>query len=535
MNSPEIKKELFHAQTVLNNTRYDFQAKYLAVCEIRKRAQTERGQISLKSIIALEETFQNQGILNETQAYFFYREAAGAICEALTASYHDPGHQAAFEALMRLLKATSGRAHRAVSEALGSLPFSIRGPFLENSEVSKCPAITWGDLLNENRLPMTVSGHFVGRSLVSRDRKTHRLLVVKFATQNETPKTLLQEVRWLRHMGQNGCAFGVRFHIPKALGVQKNFFFRLKDAPVKFPPGLGIHSRRFAIAFLAHPDYFNYPNGGESKNQLTAETFFETMCRNAFLFGKLTGQGVIHGAPVPLFHNRVQAARRNDRGRYLWQRAGRLDQWLNSCRYPNFGCSGIRDFEHLASFRGPARRVYGPIGAHLLSLFLVAGSYFRMKNQKMVGLDKQGRPVDARALFDKALLAQVMEGIFHQYYLGFSEHSFKGELPLDTGHLVDRMVDEMGVDRYMEEILRVADQREMTDDAFVRFLKDRNVPEEAISQMKRGLKDITLFTGPHLGGFNQRISIPELIEAVGTMAALCVYGRYRTERLRRKR
>lgn len=31
---------------------------------------------------------------------------------------------------------------------------------------------------------------------------------------------------------------------------------------------------------------------------------------------------------------------------------------------------------------------------------------------------------------------------------------------------------------------------------------------------------------PHSGGFNERISLPELIEAVGTMSALCVLGRY---------
>ena len=50
--------------------------------------------------------------------------------------------------------------------------------------------------------------------------------------------------------------------------------------------------------------------------------------------------------------------------------------------------------------------------------------------------------------------------------------------------------------------------------------------------MKRGAEEITLFTGPHLGGFNQQISIPELIECVGTMAALCIYGRYLKETLK---
>jgi hypothetical protein len=35
------------------------------------------------------------------------------------------------------------------------------------------------------------------------------------------------------------------------------------------------------------------------------------------------------------------------------------------------------------------------------------------------------------------------------------------------------MTEEMGVDRYMEEIFRVADQEDMTDDAFKFFLRQR--------------------------------------------------------------
>ena len=44
--------------------------------------------------------------------------------------------------------------------------------------------------------------------------------------------------------------------------------------------------------------------------------------------------------PIPLFHNRTQRLRRDDQGRYQWFRAGRLDQWLDSCAFPNLGLSG---------------------------------------------------------------------------------------------------------------------------------------------------------------------------------------------------
>jgi hypothetical protein len=38
-------------------------------------------------------------------------------------------------------------------------------------------------------------------------------------------------------------------------------------------------------------------------------------------------------------------------------------------------------------------------------------------------------------------------------------------------------------------------------------------------------RNITLLTGPHLGGFNRPISLPEMIECISTMSALCMEGR----------
>jgi len=149
-----------------------------------------------------------------------------------------------------------------------------------------------------------------------------------------------------------------------------------------------------------------------------------------------------------------------------------------------------------------------------------------MKDPHRVGSEPDGKPVDARELFHKPLLAEIIQGIFHHYYRGFVGNPFRDALPVNFSALAERMVDEMGVDRYMEEILRVPDQQEMTDAAFMDFLLERRVSTEKARQMKRGAADIVLHTGPHLGGFNQQISIPELTQSVGTMAALCIYGRY---------
>ena len=51
--------------------------------------------------------------------------------------------------------------------------------------------------------------------------------------------------------------------------------------------------------------------------------------------------------------------------------------------------------------------------------------------------------------------------------------------------------------------------------------------EEILKNMEKGKRDITLLTGPHLGGFNDRISLPELIRFIETMAALCISGKYK--------
>jgi hypothetical protein len=192
--------------------------------------------------------------------------------------------------------------------------------------------------------------------------------------------------------------------------------------------------------------------------------------------------------------------------------------------------TGLRDFEHLLAFQGPPRGLYQLIGMHLLSLLLVAGSYFRNQDPERVGLDAQGQPVDARNLFDLPLLQQLVEGVFTNYYAGFVGTEYAGTVLFDFEALTMRMIDEMGVDRHMEEVLRVADQVTMDDEQFRDFLRKRGYSQEQAERLERGVDDVLVHTGPHLGAFNSRISLPELIDLVAIAAALCVAGRYWQER-----
>jgi hypothetical protein len=355
--------------------------------------------------------------------------------------------------------------------------------------------------------------------------------VIKLARENESLSSLSGEPHWMEHLRAQSCIFDVRFHVPEAIKIKGNHVFSLYDIPAEMPKETILHPKGYAIGFLADKDYFTYPNDTEKERQLTHEKFSEVMFRNAYLLGSLTSLGIVHSALIPLFHNRVQRERRRDHGFYEWPRAGRLDGWLDSCSYPNLGLTGIRDFEHLIGFKGVSRRLYIHMGTHFLSLLLVAGSYFRNKDRDRIGFDTRGRPIDARDLFDKPFLKELIHNIFISYYQGFVGKVFDGQAPLDLEVLSSRMIEEMGVDRHMEEVLRIADQNQMTDEAFREFLESKGYSFDEIGKFKKGIEDITIHSGPHLGGFNERISLPELIESVGTMSALCIAGRYLREKL----
>jgi hypothetical protein len=178
------------------------------------------------------------------------------------------------------------------------------------------------------------------------------------------------------------------------------------------------------------------------------------------------------------------------------------------------------------------RGLFRHIGSHLLSLVLVAGSHFRNRQPERVGLDPAGRPVDVRDAFDPALLARLLRELPVRYGKGFSGGWDTGRSApdLDLDRLAGRLVEEMGVDRHMEEILRAEDQRDMNDDRFRRFLRERGFSEKRAATAVRGQRDIALCTGPHLGGFNRRISVPELVEYAAASAAAVVAGRFRSER-----
>ncbi len=524
MSISHLEKERIISENALTNENYDFTAKYMAVYSLHSLSESNPHIIKPDTISTLEKFLINSEFTHRTQGYFMYKEVTGTLCSIILHS-RDLSEKA-LDTMKNLLGSTTGHSHRATAEALGALPFSIQGPKIMEKVDMQIPGVTWEHLCDEVGLAIFDRPCFIGRSLVAGLSQKNKLLVIKLARANEPLDSLSNESVWMDYFLAQAHHFPVRFNIPISIKIAGSSVFRLLDIPVAEPRDSNLHKQGYAIGFIADADYFSYPNDTRKEMHLTNEEFKEAVSRNALLLGQLTSLGIVHSAPVPLFHNRVQMVRRRDQGLYEWPRAGRLDRWLESCSYPNMGLTGIRDFEHFISFNGKSRVLYRHIGIHILSLLLLTGSYFRNKDSEMVGLDRHGRPVDARALFDRGFLKEIVYDIFCNYYRGFVSDDFKGNLPIDLDEFVTRMIDEMGVDRYMEEVLRVTDQNLMTDEEFKSFLKRRGFSSEKTKLFQKGGKDIVFQSGPHLGEFNHTISLPELIEAVGTMSSLCIAGRY---------
>jgi hypothetical protein len=519
-----MNRDLVASEDYLLNSCVDFSATYMAVSTLEYALNKSCALASSQTVHALYRVILKKVHSHQRQSYFLYRKAAKTLRFLASAEGNPDLALESLERLKHIVAHTHGPSHRAAAEALGSLPLKIKKPSLHEESITKISSITWHELCGKTGLNDACPMRCIGRSLVF-SLSGDSVLVIKLSRSNTDNAALNREALWMTYLQTLKHLFPIRFDIPKPYRFGESYVFRVTDFPGKLKNSIN-QRVRYAIGFTVHPDYFVYPNPLPDEETIDRNDFMEVMKRNAFLLGKLTSMGMVHTAPVPLFHNRLQRHRRCDGGYYEWPRAGRLDRWLMSCRYPNLGKSGVRDFEHLEPISGASSRFYRFVGNHLISIILIGASYFRNHDPERMGFNEKGFPVDMRHLFCPDLMKELIEDSFNAYYEGFTGRKNGHRLPIDFDNFVMRLIDEFGVDRYMEEIFRVTDQREMSDVEFNEFLLERGVNRSTIEILPRGLEDITIFTGPHLGGFNQRISLPELIHFTETAAAYCICDRY---------
>lgn len=506
----------------LLNETIGFSAAYLEVQYLFSHIKKSPGSITHQTAAALLCLIQSNRYVTRKQAFFLYKAAAEALIHISMDHTHPLAGFCIFQ-LQEVLLSSRGRKHRAVSEALGSLPLKIIGPDIQAMDNADIQNIPFSSLLHHCGNPDVNTLQWHGRTLRFKTRDS-RIGCIKFARSKENAHELRMETLWLSFLNAHPPCLDATFKIPVPVRIHQGTLFRLTHLPPVVLNHSGISKEYLAIVFIAEKDYFLYPNEpGHFEDP--QESVKEIFARNAWLLGRLASSGIIHTALIPLFHNRVQQSRRQDQGVYNWEQGGRLDQWLDSSQYPNFAKSGLRDFEHLVSLKTTGKLRHF-IGEHILGFILVAGSFFRNKAPGKKGFDENGSPVDTRHLFDKALFSALFKDVVTNYYQGVTGMALEKMDRFFDDTLIDHLIKTMGIDEHMEEMLRVQDQNNMSETDFDAFLISRGYGGAGSETVCKGIKDIVLNTGPHLGGFNQPISVPELMDFLFCLSSLCISDRY---------
>lgn len=516
---------LLRTEKHLAKGKTGFSESFLAVNYILSHIEKNPNVFSGSTADALLKLLESERFEKKKQAYFLYRETAGVLIRVSERTTH-PLAGFCIVRLQQILLNSTGGKHRAVSENLGSLPIKINGPDLPEFEQHTCLDIAFCELAEIMGYADSNAMEWHGRTLRF-SLKQDKIGCIKFIRSEKDVELLHAESFWQDFIKNNPFPGGVNFDSPEPVRVNGKFVFRLNSLPGFISANLKIHQPAVAIAFIADRTYFHYPNEAKTlqDSQVSLQALFK---KNARLLGRFTARGMIHTALIPLFHNRVQQSRRQDAGAYLWELGGRLDRWLQSSSYPNFAVSGIRDLEHIISVNS-SRDIRHYIGEHLLGFILVMGSCFRNKAPELVGTDASGLPVDARHLFDREQFSQLIETTVNAYYKSITGTPLENPERFFTEDMIEELIDGMGIDRHMEEVLRIQDQENMDDDSFKSFLKSRGKPPSFTDRAIRGKADIVLSTGPHLGGFNQPISVPALVDFLFCISSLCVSDRYLME------
>jgi hypothetical protein len=313
----------------------------------------------------------------------------------------------------------------------------------------------------------------MGRTIVA--SAAEGFLAIKLCIKEDDESRLLHEAKMQRHLRDLGLCSS----IPQPQGG----FLRIEDLPSwifdELGPGLE-HEHKHkpgctyvcGICYTASPNYFRYLSDPLlSENEMRAG-----LMSCAHDLGWLAAEGLIHRSLIPLFHNRERTSDGNCNYRWNRKLAGRLDNWMESCRYPNLRLSGIADLEHMevhSQVSSQALQAY--VGEHLFSMSLVLGCYFCGR----------GRSGQKGMLQNSELMDQTLEECFKRYYRSFTGGDPD---PLDVGidwhHLAGRMTEEMGE--------RITNDRALA-------------PAE-----------------PHLGLQNGPFPIPELLKAVHIASTFAV-------------
>jgi hypothetical protein len=250
-------------------------------------------------------------------------------------------------------------------------------------------------------------------------------LAVKLCVKEGDEARLLHEAKMQRHLKDLGlCSC-----IPQPRGG----LFRIQGLPSWIEAKIGLNPQHklaigytwaHGICYIADAHYFRYL----SDPLLSEDEMRGGLMSCAHDLARLAGNGMIHRSLIPLFHNRERAFSQG--GGYRWNRklAGCLDNWMDSCRFPNLRLSGIADLEHMeVHSKVSPQSMQAYAGEHLFSLSLVLGCYFCR-----------------RGTSGQKAMSKVLEDCFKKYYRVLTGRDPRTlDAGIDWNGLAGRMAEEM--------------------------------------------------------------------------------------------
>jgi hypothetical protein len=442
-----------------------------------------------------------------------------------------PDEDVRFKKKIGSLVLTSGRVpdiRRAAIAVVSKWEPAIQGPPVVLNR-SSLPEMTLAGLLDR------VGGgecRAIGtRSLrVDLKNRPDECLFIKTVPPGDDVSGLLRECFWVEHLGQIRAErpWGdARFDIPTLLDMEGPKIFALSSRGIPLSMG-NVRESRPAIGLVVSHEYFDYANSPPLDSS-GRERLTEVLSRGSYLLAVLLSRGIIHCDVIPLFHRNL----RQPPTSFRWWLGGRICRWQAFCRYPNIGRTGIRDFEHLISWKNdPAPEGYsGPgaiyklIGAHILSLLLLAGSALRGTGDENFASAADGRTsADFRSRFDPSFLRQLLRNVLESYYRGLTGLECPFWRSIDCNRLAATLRDVMGRDLRMWSRFRKEDQVTVRIDEFRNILRAGGYAAEINTCVEKGRHDLYLIDGPHLEEGPREEMPAEIRRAVEVAAAICVMG-----------
>ncbi|MCK5346987.1 MAG: hypothetical protein KAR20_26440, partial [Candidatus Heimdallarchaeota archaeon] len=121
----------------------NYTTKYYAVYHILSLTENNPEIIDLEIILAMQDLLISSEFSQQRRSLFLFRLAAETLSSVIIHSDNKIMADTAFSAMTHVMKRATGHAHRATSEAMSALPFSIYGPEITTKRIDTIPEADW--------------------------------------------------------------------------------------------------------------------------------------------------------------------------------------------------------------------------------------------------------------------------------------------------------------------------------------------------------------------------------------------------------